>query len=186
MYVKKQIRIANVVRTLMKLTKKRWRDLYVPVSAFLKSRGVMKTGKGVRFGTKAFKWKQKHCDACLTKFQPTANGQRFCSQCGDQNRNLPVVYGITHTDYDMLLQQRQKGCCAICKVDFSIIHSKKIHIDHCHYTGVIRGILCNKCNTRLASLDDDNWLRHAQEYLSKPGITPRCECMITRKLLSKS
>ena len=31
---------------------------------------------------------------------------------------------------------------------------ENLHIDHCHTTGVVRGILCSKCNIALGLLKD--------------------------------
>ena len=41
----------------------------------------------------------------------------------------------------------QLGQCAICRCDIST--GKDCHIDHCHDTDIVRGLLCNKCNNGL-------------------------------------
>lgn len=53
-------------------------------------------------------------------------------------------YGLEQEDFTKLLTS-QKGCCAICAAPFL----KTPHIDHCHSTGKIRGLLCGPCNTGL-------------------------------------
>src|SRR5262245_57445902 len=59
-------------------------------------------------------------------------------------------YGITLAEYDALLE-KQGGVCAICRK-----HSKRrLCVDHCHRTGMIRGLLCDSCNLGLGSLQDD-------------------------------
>lgn len=42
----------------------------------------------------------------------------------------------------------QKGCCAICGKHQSIL-TRRLYLDHCHETNVVRGLLCPQCNTQL-------------------------------------
>jgi hypothetical protein len=60
---------------------------------------------------------------------------------------------MTQADFDAM-KTSQGGVCAICGggpngpgVD--------LHIDHCHNSNKIRGLLCGKCNTAVGLLDDD-------------------------------
>lgn len=60
--------------------------------------------------------------------------------------NLKLKYGITHKEYDEMLE-KQNGVCAICGDP-----SRKpygLHVDHNHDTGKIRKLLCGRCNTAL-------------------------------------
>lgn len=64
---------------------------------------------------------------------------------------LKIQYGISYEKYEELLKACN-GKCPICTREFD----KKLHapcIDHCHGTGAIRGILCNKCNTAEGALE---------------------------------
>lgn len=63
----------------------------------------------------------------------------------------------------------QNGCCAICKSHQSN-YTKSLHIDHCHKTGVVRGLLCAKCNSDLATVEDEGFLRLATIYLNRSKI----------------
>ena len=57
------------------------------------------------------------------------------------------LYGISKEDWQTLFD-KQHGCCAICgkhQVEFS----KALHVDHCHITLKVRGLLCSTCNTQL-------------------------------------
>jgi len=45
-----------------------------------------------------------------------------------------------------LLGAYQEGRCAICGGDYSK-SSQRLVMDHCHESGLIRGLLCNSCNT---------------------------------------
>lgn len=55
--------------------------------------------------------------------------------------------------------------CAICRDN---ITGSGIHIDHCHDTDVVRGLLCQRCNTGLGLFRDDTLiLKWAMDYLHK-------------------
>lgn len=60
----------------------------------------------------------------------------------------------------------QNGLCRICHSPEK--NGKKLSIDHCHETGMIRGLLCNKCNTGIGMFEDNpDLLRAAVAYLEK-------------------
>lgn len=78
---------------------------------------------------------------------------------------LKRAYGITAEQYSEMLL-RQGGTCAIChgpptRGDDGFV------VDHCHVTGVARGLLCHMCNSALGLLlDDPEVVRRAMEYLN--------------------
>lgn len=78
-------------------------------------------------------------------------------------------YGISIDDYNTLFQT-QNGCCAICKRPESEVVNTKykhLHVDHCHKTGNVRGLLCPKCNALLGSaVDSVDILSSAIVYLN--------------------
>ncbi len=78
---------------------------------------------------------------------------------------LKYKYGITELEYARLLAL-QNGTCAICKsVDTGWKH-EWFHVDHCHETGKIRGLLCNGCNPGLGSFrENPEFLRNAAFYI---------------------
>jgi Recombination endonuclease VII len=59
-------------------------------------------------------------------------------------------YGISAVEYDALLK-KQNGACAICRKR----SKERLCVDHCHLTGMIRGLLCRRCNLGLGMLKDD-------------------------------
>lgn len=59
--------------------------------------------------------------------------------------SLKRLYGITLEDYNRLLTE-QNSCCAICNLH-ETAHNGRLHVDHCHTTGKVRGLLCHGCNT---------------------------------------
>lgn len=76
-------------------------------------------------------------------------------------------YGITRYDYNQMFEA-QDGCCAICKTKKIGRGHTHFHVDHDHTSGVVRGLLCDKCNRGLGYFNDD-WtvLERASEYLKK-------------------
>lgn len=75
-------------------------------------------------------------------------------------------YGMTLEEYDALLV-KQNGVCAICKGGTR--GRGRFHVDHCHVTNVVRGLLCAKCNLLLGHADDSTrLLRSAIFYLIDP------------------
>lgn len=74
-------------------------------------------------------------------------------------------FGITADEYDALLEQ-QGGGCAICGRDTGDGQNRRLHVDHCHATGKVRGLLCSECNLALGKFQDDpELLRRAVDYL---------------------
>lgn len=67
--------------------------------------------------------------------------------------------------YDAMLVA-QGGVCAICRKEPSDPRGFRPHIDHCHETGHVRGILYWQCNTGLGNFGDNiEALQRAIEYL---------------------
>lgn len=75
-------------------------------------------------------------------------------------------YGLTPDDLDRLLA-RQGNRCAICGEEHRG-RGKRLHVDHDHATGKVRGLLCGPCNVALGGFNDDpTRLRAAVRYLTK-------------------
>lgn len=72
-------------------------------------------------------------------------------------------YGITPAQRDaMFFEQGER--CKICQTTSP--NGKNWHVDHCHSTGKVRGILCNSCNLLLGyARDCSDVLRAAIGYL---------------------
>lgn len=85
----------------------------------------------------------------------------------DRDKYLKKKYGISIYQYNKLLKQ-QKGCCAICG-KHQKEEKRNFAIDHCHKTKLVRGILCNYCNSRLLKYLGDDLIRAKglMEYLKK-------------------
>ena len=106
--------------------------------------------------------KEKHCArrSLYAKQNAEAEHRR------DRKAHL-ANYGIDHVWYEATLAA-QNGVCAICaNVQ---VHKKHGYfcIDHCHTTGIVRGLLCSNCNTRLGHLEaNPSWPDRARAYLAK-------------------
>jgi hypothetical protein len=64
------------------------------------------------------------------------------------------IYGISIEEYNQMLSD-QNGVCAICGTDVVDKHGRRKHwcVDHCHTTGVVRGLLCISCNQFLGKYE---------------------------------
>jgi hypothetical protein len=81
----------------------------------------------------------------------------------DLNRN----YGINHEIYLKMLKE-QHGCCKICGVTEEDASGKRLHVDHNHATGQVRGLLCTRCNTAIGKFKDDpEIIRNAIAYIER-------------------
>jgi len=70
-------------------------------------------------------------------------------------RSIREKFGITPEQYYELVEQ-QGNKCAICGSSNPQVRGKgKWHIDHCHKTNKVRGLLCFKCNTGLGLFNDN-------------------------------
>jgi NMD protein affecting ribosome stability and mRNA decay len=72
---------------------------------------------------------------------------------------VKYLYGLTRTAYENLVA-KHKGRCAICN------RARKLHIDHNHKTGNVRGLLCADCNRGLGMFFESiTGLKNAIKYL---------------------
>lgn len=82
-----------------------------------------------------------------------------------RNSMLKKMYGITHKDYLNMLKV-QGGGCAVC--GRKAAKGKYLHVDHCHTTGKVRGVLCHQCNWYLGTIDaDPSILERIHDYRNK-------------------
>lgn len=64
---------------------------------------------------------------------------------------LKHKYGLTLDDFDALARE-QVGVCAICH---RLPEDGPLHVDHCHTSGDVRGLLCGRCNRAIGLLDEE-------------------------------
>jgi hypothetical protein len=80
-------------------------------------------------------------------------------------------YGISLKAFEDMFNN-QNGCCAICNLQLikfgGPMQNEKAHVDHCHVTGNVRGLLCGQCNIGLGAFKDSmKSLQNAIIYLGE-------------------
>jgi hypothetical protein len=72
------------------------------------------------------------------------------------------AFGLSPEDIERMLDT-QDGECVICGKSFLEV---KIYVDHCHTTGIVRGLLCQQCNCGIGFLRDSlELVANAWRYL---------------------
>jgi hypothetical protein len=79
-----------------------------------------------------------------------AKKRRATNREPEIRKSLKRKYGITLENFKAMYAA-QNGLCAICKVPLPDLlasgrERKRVHVDHCHESKVVRGLLCNVCN----------------------------------------
>jgi len=71
--------------------------------------------------------------------------------------------GVTADMYAAMLAE-QGGGCAVCGRP---PRTRRLHVDHDHATGRVRGLLCYRCNRALPAYVTVEWLERALAYLRR-------------------
>lgn len=84
-------------------------------------------------------------------------------------RYLQSRYGLTIEQFDEMVE-KQGGLCAICSSPPKG-RWKRLHVDHDHVTGKVRGLLCHACNILLGhARDSGDILQKAAAYLREVSL----------------
>ena len=131
----------------------------------------------------------KPCKSCSNSINRGGDGFKTKCKCGnpkyEKSSTLCLVchnqrsltyhmqtyrfkkYGVTRDWYE---EEVKKGC-AICKTPLeanSKVKRERGHIDHCHTTNKVRGVLCDLCNKGLGQFrDNTGFLKEAIKYLEE-------------------
>jgi len=112
-------------------------------------------------------WKNQKTNICISCGRE-ANKQ-YDTKDKQKNRALKSSFNISLEDYKQMLHE-QNYKCAICNTETSS-GKGSFHVDHCHTTGKIRGLLCHYCNVGLGNFKDNSEiLKKAIKYLKKEGL----------------
>lgn len=102
-----------------------------------------------------------------------ANGRDRYGRTKEQIRsyNRKRAYGVSQEEFDRMAEA-QNGVCLICgNPPSGKGKSNILHVDHCHDTGRIRGLLCTNCNCGIGFFKDDPELvKKALFYLEGGGL----------------
>lgn len=113
---------------------------------------------------------QSYCKACRVALA-SAFGKANPAKTRDTRRRMKLRknYGITPDQHAAQLAA-QGGNCAVCKASLGEKSPQTVHVDHCHATGKLRGILCGNCNVALGNFKDDvATMKAAIAYLLQGG-----------------
>jgi hypothetical protein len=81
-----------------------------------------------------------------------------------REKHLLKKYNLTQVAYNKIYT-KQSGKCAICGC-----WQPRLNVDHDHFTGKIRALLCHECNVGIGFLQDCSKLcLKASKYLKKYG-----------------
>ena len=93
------------------------------------------------------------CRPCSAKYVKVWRANNVDKVRRDQRAShVRREYGLGWEEYERM-HQEQFGCCAICFSAIDLL--KTTHVDHCHSSGRIRGLLCLQCNSGLGQFEDD-------------------------------
>lgn len=102
-------------------------------------------------------WSEWHRNA--TASDGLSTRCKACRATEGRARHLKRHYGLTEAERDEMVAS-QMGLCVIC------LDAPAAHVDHCHETGRVRGVLCFNCNSAIGKLGDDpDAVRRAAAYL---------------------
>lgn len=124
-----------------------------------------------------------YCDMHYRRFKKTGTSKKIdkkqvCKIKGCDNKHL--AKSLCYTHYWMnakkinidnradLLIKNHNGLCDICGIEKLGYSGRRLAIDHDHKTGLVRGMLCQKCNIGLGNFNDNpELLEKAMKYLSR-------------------
>lgn len=160
-------------RTFMKTCKTCKQHL--PLSKFSKSKKIKANGE-------VQEYYDSTCMVCRRKHYLSKEGKKdlhrkssktWYSENPEKAKSQRLKrYGIDFDGYNKL-REAQSYCCAICNKHESEVSQGRaktpataLHVDHCHVTNKIRGLLCTNCNTILGKCyDNPDTLMRAVSYL---------------------
>lgn len=111
-----------------------------------------------------------YCKTCIREWTNARSPQRRAEVYHNSWKNkLKNYYGITIECYNEMFVE-QAGQCKICRIHQSEL-KEKLHVDHCHDTKIVRGLLCGRCNRGIGMFKDSiELLEKAIKYLKDASV----------------
>lgn len=118
------------------------------------------------------------CGGPVDAERGTRGPRSFCSrECKDRERIISGAAAVSarksyfKRNYNLTVEDVERmaaeGCHICGTLDWPGQHNRP-HVDHCHATGRVRGVLCTDCNTGLGKFrDDPDRLEAAARYLRR-------------------
>jgi ribosomal protein S14 len=93
--------------------------------------------------------------------------KRKCVECGKPKpaKRAPKHMAALKASYEEWIVLNGGERCGICGRPPSAV--RRLDRDHCHRTGLKRGLLCARCNRALPAWITPDWLRQAIRYLEE-------------------
>lgn len=105
--------------------------------------------------------------AASKRYRESHKHERNLKRRGSDREKFGYIrrkYGLSKAEF-LVLYESQSGRCAVCEKELSY---KRLHIDHDHGTGAVRGCLCSNCNVGIGLLGDtEESVQRAVMYLRK-------------------
>lgn len=107
-------------------------------------------------------WREAHPEYVAPNAAASQRRWREMNPDYAAERNRFYNYGMLAGEYDALVEE-QEHRCAICGA-----LDEKLVVDHCHDSGRVRGLLCDRCNVGIGCMGDNmERLMRAADYLAK-------------------
>lgn len=131
----------------------------------------------IRHRAEVKRWAAKNPEKLLAykRTNYSRNKAKFCARSRINYREKPEIrlradlkarYDMSLEEFERLLAE-QNGVCAICGLP-EMGKFSRLSVDHSHESGLIRGLLCNRCNMGLGMLQDSQkTLKAAIRYLER-------------------
>lgn len=107
-----------------------------------------------------------HRPVCIPCTRAAARARYLDNRESERDRRYQARYAQSALDVDEM-RRAQGYCCLICgKHEHDL--GQILVVDHCHITGIIRGMLCPGCNTGFGHFGESpEVLRAATEYAKR-------------------